>query len=1046
MDSERLGSFGGHVVDAVGSFLTSLLVFAATPAVLIVIVGYPLGGGLGHQWDQGARVALTGVTLVAWVAWAACCTQLTRSVVAQVRQGHISTAAGAVLTDRVAARIAAGVLSLVAIAAPLFVTSGAGASMQHGTTSAIGVGAPSTVSSPRAVDLPVAAERPSVGSTYVVRPGDSLWSIAQEQLGDGGDWPALAALNLGRTMTDGLRFVDPSLIHAGWTLELPDPPGPTVLPTTGTPAPAPFPVASATAPPSLAPSPSPPTRTPKAGEGEIGPVRQAGSFPETTAVVAPSGSLDEAGPGRLSLPELSALGIGALACAALARRSRRMRILRQLTGPDPTSEPDHSPAAVDADIVLDRFTGIPALHAFEAANYRLGLAEDQGGPPRRTAIRAICVGPAGVDFWLAEPGQPAPAGCDLSADGKVWHAGHDAFISTTGTAPFLPIVLPVGEDEAGTWLIPLQPGSCLPLVGEAGGDLWRAAQRAQEAWAWSDMVLVTDDPTIVARELAVLEDGDESTDMPMVLFFGEPASLSVAQAQRVAIVSLSVVAASDVTVLVDRSAATIHPLGRTVRPHLMGPDTSALVDQLVAPPRPVDPIASRTPTTGNDMPVTFGDSTPPPLREHPHAPTIAAHAGDISLPEPGTVEVRLLTPDTEVGGAARRTGSQQGPARHRARGVPGPARGRRNHQRSFAHPCPRIVRCRRGVEDAVQHRRGGPAGHGHRSGGAPLFPAGIEDGALPGQRRRLGRCAPRRRHWPRQGSAAEDPEIAMGLLRSALNLVEGEPLANALSGYGWWEAEGHGARIAAELVNAASDLAALAVDAARFELAQWGLETGPAGRSLQRGSLAGRPCRWRRRPAMLIDCARNGASANAGSTSSTREAHPRPAPSGSTASWRNASWSASPASPTSPASAGASEADGVTNLGVTGHARRASGQLRRDGRGAAQDEAVGAGGAVAGHRPGARFGDHVVQQAGEGHDRVDPQVAGQRSGNGVDLVDHPLAAVGQEVDPGHPADERQLADAAGGADAGRRPAPAGRSAGSSRGALAMPSPPTYLSM
>ena len=74
-----------------------------------------------------------------------------------------------------------------------------------------------------------------------------------------------------------------------------------------------------------------------------------------------------------------------------------------------------------------------------------------------------------------------------------------------------------------------------------------------------------------------------------------------------------------------------------------------------------------------------------------------------------------------------------------------------------------------------------------------------------------------------EGSATEDPQEAMALLRAALSLVEGEPLANVLSGYGWWEAEGHGARTAAVLVHAASDLAALAVDAGLFDLAQWGL-------------------------------------------------------------------------------------------------------------------------------------------------------------------------------------------------------------------------------
>ena len=50
--------------------------------------------------------------------------------------------------------------------------------------------------------------------SYVVRPGDSLWSIAAAQLGDGDDWPAIAALNLGRTMADGLQFVDPNTIHS----------------------------------------------------------------------------------------------------------------------------------------------------------------------------------------------------------------------------------------------------------------------------------------------------------------------------------------------------------------------------------------------------------------------------------------------------------------------------------------------------------------------------------------------------------------------------------------------------------------------------------------------------------------------------------------------------------------------------------------------------------------------------------------------------------------------------------------------------------------
>jgi DNA-binding SARP family transcriptional activator len=72
--------------------------------------------------------------------------------------------------------------------------------------------------------------------------------------------------------------------------------------------------------------------------------------------------------------------------------------------------------------------------------------------------------------------------------------------------------------------------------------------------------------------------------------------------------------------------------------------------------------------------------------------------------------------------------------------------------------------------------------------------------------------------------AHDDPQLAMAHYRAALDVVEGEPLANALSGYSWWDAEGHGARIAAVLVDAACCLAALAADAGLFDLARWGLE------------------------------------------------------------------------------------------------------------------------------------------------------------------------------------------------------------------------------
>ena len=62
--------------------MAALLAFTAVPAVLVVVVGDPLAGGLGHAWPVLTRDALFALTAAAWLAWAACCAQLLRAVVA----------------------------------------------------------------------------------------------------------------------------------------------------------------------------------------------------------------------------------------------------------------------------------------------------------------------------------------------------------------------------------------------------------------------------------------------------------------------------------------------------------------------------------------------------------------------------------------------------------------------------------------------------------------------------------------------------------------------------------------------------------------------------------------------------------------------------------------------------------------------------------------------------------------------------------------------------------------------------------------------------
>jgi nucleoid-associated protein YgaU len=60
------------------------------------------------------------------------------------------------------------------------------------------------------------AEREEIESpaTYRVRPGDSLWRIADAELGDPGRWPEIYRLNRG-------TIDSPDLLQPGWVLRLP---------------------------------------------------------------------------------------------------------------------------------------------------------------------------------------------------------------------------------------------------------------------------------------------------------------------------------------------------------------------------------------------------------------------------------------------------------------------------------------------------------------------------------------------------------------------------------------------------------------------------------------------------------------------------------------------------------------------------------------------------------------------------------------------------------------------------------------------------------
>jgi DNA-binding SARP family transcriptional activator len=710
------------------------------PAVLILVVGNPLSGGLGHAWHPVPRDVLCILVLAAWVAWVACCAQLVRAVGEHVRRGDVGALRNASIVDRIAARIAVGVLALTSVGAPLALPSGAGA-----TTPGANQPSQAVTTARPLTTAPGPPRRSPSDATYAVQSGDTLWSIADALFADGADWTALAALNLGREMGGGTRFVDPDHVRPGWSVVLP----------------------AAARRPGDRPEPRPASAAPRALASH--------------------------------LPELTALGMGSLACAALARRARRRRRRGDLFAGDlDLGRP--SEGAVDAAVLLSHFEGVPALSSFEAANCLLGrsLRDRSGGPADNPAVRAICVSPSGVTFWLSTAWEDAPDGFVPVMGGNAWHVDHAALAGLESFSPYYPVVFPVGDDEEGTWLVPLGPGDVLPLLGESAASLWRAARSALGAWAWSDSVMVVenpDDPDFLS------EIGADPLVARHLVFFGDPASLRPEAARRSAVVTTAAVAASDLTMLVDRHGATLHPMGRVVRPHLQSAEMARDVEEVVAPAGA--PEAERI-----DGAAVSGRSSELPRRE---------------MLVSGSVDVRLLTMTPRLEGLR-----EELPPNRARRAVELVAYLALHHPDVITSDRLRTRVLGSSDADAAAKTLFNTAYAARRALGVDeqgelLFPAGTRNG-LYQVSSKVTVDVQRAIALASEGKAQDDADLAIAYFRAALDLVEGEPLANALSGYSWWEAEGHGGRIAAVLVDAACTMAALACDAGNFELGRWGLE------------------------------------------------------------------------------------------------------------------------------------------------------------------------------------------------------------------------------
>lgn len=215
-----------RVLGGLASLVVLIGLLVGIPAALVFFAGNPFPTG-----DELARVLSgpdiggvfligTVLPLIGWLAWASMAIAILVEIPAQLRRIPTPKLPGLGLQQKGASVLVGAIIAMLTIgggataatAAEIPVTSTTVASQSFVQTSTTTTDAEETAP---------AAVQEQAGPTYTVQDGDSLWQIAETQLGQGERWPEIAALNYGVEQGDGWALDTQHWLNAGWVLQLP---------------------------------------------------------------------------------------------------------------------------------------------------------------------------------------------------------------------------------------------------------------------------------------------------------------------------------------------------------------------------------------------------------------------------------------------------------------------------------------------------------------------------------------------------------------------------------------------------------------------------------------------------------------------------------------------------------------------------------------------------------------------------------------------------------------------------------------------------------
>lgn len=327
--------------------------------------------------------------------------------------------------------------------------------------------------------------------SYVVTHGDTLWDIADRELGDPGRYREIFDASTHIAQPDGSRLTDPDLIHPGWTLAIPATDGRAAR----------DPAAQQRAVPSQ----------PDGSQHETGPTRSPQSVEQTIEAVAdasPSSTssaseADEAGSSGWLVPGLAAGGTVLAGCLFLALRALRRSQLRyrrpgQVLAPTPTDLQPAEKTAVEVSV------GVAGTLEFLDRALRHLAAEVDGRAEPHPKLERVSLTADTLDVHLAEPATP-PA--PWSGNGQRWTLTTDTDIPDIDALPPYPLLVSIGQSDTGALeLLNLEHFGTVDLTGdtERVDALARhlAAELALSPWS----ALVEVHTVGIATELQGLDD------------------------------------------------------------------------------------------------------------------------------------------------------------------------------------------------------------------------------------------------------------------------------------------------------------------------------------------------------------------------------------------------------------------------------------------------------------------------------------------------------------------------------------------------------------